>query len=76
MIRENTCPIVMNHIDVWHDVVRKGAPLSLILEDDAIFVPFFKEKLNRVIYTAIRTGALRINETCLPPKTRMRSTNE
>ncbi len=38
--------------------------LALILEDDALFVPFFKEKLNRIIYNAIRTGALRIKEPC------------
>src|SRR5271170_7078558 len=55
----------MKHIDVWHEMVSRQISLALILEDDSIFVPFFKEKFNRVIYTAIRTGALRLNKTCL-----------
>lgn len=54
----------MKHIDVWYDIVDRQISLALILEDDPLFVPFFKEKINRVIYTAIRTGALRINTTC------------
>src|SRR5271170_7597416 len=55
----------MKHIDVWHEMVSRQISLGFILEDDPIFVPFFKEKFNRVIYTAIRTGALRLNKTCL-----------
>jgi GR25 family glycosyltransferase involved in LPS biosynthesis len=55
----------MKHVDVWHEIVEHKISLALILEDDPIFVPFFKEKFNRFIYTAIRTGALRLNQTCL-----------
>lgn len=55
----------MKHIDAWHDIARKNHSLALILEDDSLFVPFFKEKLNRVIYNAIRTGALHVNRNCL-----------
>ena len=54
----------MKHVDAWHDIAMRKYPLALILEDDPLFVPFFKAKLNRVIYTGIRTGALRINKTC------------
>jgi GR25 family glycosyltransferase involved in LPS biosynthesis len=55
----------MKHVEVWHEIVEHNISLALILEDDPIFVPFFKEKFNRFIYTAIRTGALRLNRTCL-----------
>jgi len=55
----------MKHVDVWHEMVERQISLAFILEDDPIFVPFFKEKFNRVIYTAIRTGALKLNKTCL-----------
>jgi GR25 family glycosyltransferase involved in LPS biosynthesis len=50
----------MEHIDIWHDIVARNDSLSLILEDDAVFVPFFRGKLERTIYTAVRTGALKI----------------
>jgi len=55
----------MKHVDVWHEMVERKISFAFILEDDPIFVPFFKEKFNRVIYTAIRTGALKLNKTCL-----------
>lgn len=50
----------MEHVDVWHDIVNHNISLALVLEDDAVFVPFFREKFDRTIYTAIRTGALKI----------------
>lgn len=59
------CPIIMKHVEAWRDVAEKQIKLALILEDDPIFVPFVKEKLERVIYTAIRTGALRLDTSCL-----------
>ena len=55
----------MKHVDTWHDIAIRHLSLALVLEDDALFVPFFKEKFNRLIYTSIRTGALRINKACL-----------
>lgn len=55
----------MKHVDTWYDIASRQSPLALILEDDPLFVPFFKEKLNRIIYTAIRTGALHLNRSCL-----------
>jgi len=55
----------MKHVDVWHEMVERKISFAFILEDDPIFVPFFKEKLNRVIYTAIRTGALKLDKKCL-----------
>ena len=57
---ERRCAITMEHIDIWHDIVARNSSLSLILEDDAVFVPYFPEKFERTIYTAIRTGALKI----------------
>ncbi len=54
------CAITMEHIDIWHDIVARNSSLSLIFEDDAVFVPNFREKFDRTIYTAIRTGALKI----------------
>ncbi|UJR08078.1 hypothetical protein I4U23_012355 [Adineta vaga] len=55
----------MKHVEAWHYVAENQIKLALILEDDPLFVPFFRKKLERVIYTAIRTGALRIDTNCL-----------
>lgn len=55
----------MKHLDTWYDISMRGLPLALILEDDPLFVPFFKEKFNRFIYNAIRTGALQPKRSCL-----------
>jgi len=66
----------MKHVDVWHEMVERNIRLALILEDDPLFVPFFREKLNRMIYTAIRTGALRINTTCIHIENQPIETNE
>ena len=54
----------MEHIDIWYDIAERQVPLGLILEDDVLFVPFFKEKFTRTIYHALRNGALRINGRC------------
>ncbi|CAF3057642.1 unnamed protein product [Rotaria socialis] len=58
--KQRRCAITMEHIDIWHDIVKRNSSLSLILEDDAVFVPHFREKFDRTIYTAIRTSALKI----------------
>lgn len=64
------CGLTIKHIELWRHIAARNAPLSLILEDDAAFVPFFKEKFDRFVYTAIRTGALRIGPTqCATPRT-------
>ena len=60
----------MKHVDVWHDIVERNIQLALILEDDVIFVPFFKEKLIRMIYAAFNSNALQINERCVKAKWR------
>ncbi len=57
---QRLCSLTMKHIDIWHDIVARNSSLSLIFEDDAVFVPNFREKFDRTIYTAIRTGALKI----------------
>jgi len=57
---QRLCPITMEHTDIWHDIIRRNSSLSLILEDDAVFVPNFAEKFNRTIYTTLRTGFLRL----------------
>jgi hypothetical protein len=54
----------MKNIESWEDTAERNLSLALYLEDDAIFVPYFKEKFNRFVYTAIRTGALRVNSQC------------
>jgi GR25 family glycosyltransferase involved in LPS biosynthesis len=46
-------------------MAEKKIRLALILEDDAIFVPFFKEKFTRMICLAINNGILRMNGTCI-----------
>jgi GR25 family glycosyltransferase involved in LPS biosynthesis len=66
----------MKHLEAWYDIAKRKLFLALILEDDPLFVPFFKEKLNRVIYTAIRTGALRISKTCFTRPVTSISNNE
>ncbi|UJR07160.1 hypothetical protein I4U23_011448 [Adineta vaga] len=58
--RQRRCSIAMQHVDIWHDIVTRNSSLSLIFEDDAIFVPYFREKFDRTIYTAIRTGMLKM----------------
>lgn len=50
----------MEHIDVWHDIVQRNSSLSLILEDDAVFVSNFAEKFSRTMHTLIRTNLLKI----------------
>ena len=66
----------MEHVDIWYDIIARNSSLSLILEDDAVFVSNFPEKFNRTIYTAIRTGALKIGglSQCMTSKLRL-STN-
>jgi GR25 family glycosyltransferase involved in LPS biosynthesis len=66
----------MEHIDIWYDIIARNSSLSLILEDDAVFVSNFPEKFNRTIYTAIRTGALKIGglSQCMTDKLHL-STN-
>jgi GR25 family glycosyltransferase involved in LPS biosynthesis len=66
----------MKHVDVWYEIVERKIRSALILEDDAIFVPFFKEKFTRMIYAAIDNRVLRLNETCVKPKTKAISNNE
>ena len=66
----------MKHVDVWYEVAEQKIQLALILEDDAIFVPFFKEKFTRMIYKAIDSGILHLNETCVKPKEKSIPNNE
>jgi len=63
----------MKHIDIWHDIVARNSSLSLIFEDDAVFVPNFREKFDRTIYTAIHTGILKIGGLvhCMNNQTRL-----
>lgn len=58
------CSLIMKSIDSWKDTAKRNLSLALYLEDDAIFVPYFKEKFNRFVYTAIRTGALKVDGSC------------
>ena len=66
--QQRKCPLAMKHADVWYEMAERKVPLGLIVEDDVIFVPFFKEKLTRMIHAALRTGALRLNGTCAVSK--------
>jgi GR25 family glycosyltransferase involved in LPS biosynthesis len=61
---------MMKHADIWYEMAEQNVNLGLILEDDAIFVPFFKEKFSRMIFAALRSGALRLNTTCTTVKRR------
>ncbi|UJR20544.1 hypothetical protein I4U23_023671 [Adineta vaga] len=76
--KKRQCAITMEHIDIWYDIVARNSSLSLILEDDAVFVPFFGEKFNRTIYTTIRTGALKIGglENCIKDKPNRSKNND
>jgi GR25 family glycosyltransferase involved in LPS biosynthesis len=72
--QQRYCAVTVQHIQIWHEIAASKSALSLVLEDDAIFVPFFKEKFNRFVYTAIRTGALKIGETqCATPRANLSS---
>jgi GR25 family glycosyltransferase involved in LPS biosynthesis len=66
----------MNHVDIWYEMAEREIRLALILEDDVIFAPFFKEKVTRMIYAALDNNALRLNETCVEPKEKLISNNE
>ena len=66
----------MKHVDVWYEMAERKIRLALILEDDAIFVPFFKEKFTRMIYAAIDYGILRMNGTCVKAKEKAISNDE
>ncbi|CAF3493650.1 unnamed protein product [Rotaria sp. Silwood2] len=66
----------MEHVDLWYEMSERKVQLGLILEDDAIFVPFFKEKFTRMIYAAIQSGALRIDGTCIEPEQHRASDDE
>ena len=70
------CAVTMHHVKIWHQIAASNSTLSLVLEDDAIFVPFFKEKFDRFVYTAIRTGALKIDQTTCATNRSNISTNE
>lgn len=68
----------MEHVDIWYDIVRRNLSLALILEDDAVFVSAFAEKLNRTIFNAIRTRALKIGGVtqCMKGKVRLSPTSD
>ena len=66
----------MKHVDVWHDITQQNVSLALIIEDDAIFVPFFKEKLTRMIHSAVNKGFLRLNGSCIESKTNKQISND
>ncbi|CAF1140185.1 unnamed protein product [Adineta ricciae] len=66
----------MEHVDTWYEIAERNIRLALILEDDAIFFPYFKEKLLRMIYRLLHTGALRFNKICLTQKRKQIASNE
>lgn len=75
-MQQRYCAVTVQHVQIWHEIATSDSLLSLVLEDDAIFVPFFKEKFDRFVYTAIRTGALKIDrKQCALPGQNI-STNE
>jgi GR25 family glycosyltransferase involved in LPS biosynthesis len=66
----------MEHVDAWYEMAERHVGLALILEDDAIFVPFFKEKFTRLIHAALRNGILRTNGSCVKPSEKPISNDE
>jgi hypothetical protein len=74
--QQRRCALTMKHTDVWYEMAEEKVGLGLILEDDAIFVPFFKEKFTRMISAAINEGILRINRTCIKSKEKPISNDE
>jgi len=74
--QQRRCALVMKHVDVWYEMAERKIGLALIVEDDAIFVPFFKEKFTRMIYAAINKGILRLNGSCVKPKEKAISDDE
>ena len=65
--QKRKCSLAMKHADVWYEMAEKNVRLGLILEDDALFVPFFKEKFTRMIYAGLSSGILRLNSSCVKP---------
>jgi len=74
--QQRKCAVTMEHVDIWYEMAEEKVGLGLIIEDDAIFVPFFKEKLTRMISAAINEGILRINGTCIKSKEKSISNDE
>jgi GR25 family glycosyltransferase involved in LPS biosynthesis len=74
--QQRRCAVTMEHVDIWYEIDQRKIGLALILEDDAIFVPFFKEKFLRMISKAINNRILRINETCVKAKEKSISDDE
>ena len=64
------CALPMMHVNNWNLMSKRKIPPSLILEDDAIFVSYFKQKWISIIYSVFHYGILCINATCLRPKTK------
>lgn len=47
----------MEHVELWHEIASKNFSLTLIFEDDVIFVPFFRKKFNCFIHKVLQDGA-------------------
>jgi GR25 family glycosyltransferase involved in LPS biosynthesis len=48
-LNKGQCGCVDSHIRVWRDIVDKGHPVSLVLEDDARLVNHFRDQLDDVM---------------------------
>ena len=67
----------MKHVDVWYEVAERKVGLALIVEDDAIFVPFLKEEIHsHDLIAAINNGILRLNGPCMKRTAKPISDNE
>jgi GR25 family glycosyltransferase involved in LPS biosynthesis len=49
--------VTIEHVELWHKIASGNFSLTLILEDEVIFVPFFREKFNCFIHEALKSGS-------------------
>lgn len=50
----------MEHVELWYDLARTTKEIALILEDDIIFVPHLRRKLNCIIAEILGSSHARI----------------
>ena len=56
------CAVVVEHIDSWYSIAERNLSFALIVEDDVVFVPFLKEKFNRIMSEAVKRNLIKFNK--------------
>ncbi len=57
------CAVTMEHVELWHEIALQNFSLTLIFEDDVIFVPFFRKKFNCFVQQALHNSVSTSNDS-------------